>query len=565
MFNKTPIFLVFLLLTALYADAGYCLNTSDTFPKEPPTQAGVRNVELPKRKHKLEIKTPDELTQSDTEYILVRDIVSAATAIVVKTSNITINLNGYKIIYLNQNGSSQGSAVQITGRQKNIHILNGEILQGEGRCLNENDVPKCSAIYVQDANDLQIAGLKITYGAQNSSAIHIARGKNISIHDNTLFDSGTDASKTNIFAIEAKNSLDTKIHNNSIRSERQSGISGGMNSDIYMNDISINSVKLAATGIRTISGYARQNRIFIDGRNVTGLYAGGSGKIISNHIQTRVTKKSEDHSDASGACIRVAGAADNLEVASNTLSLYTETEKNVSSVIYTAITKSSHKTMFHNNYLSAIGRSSKAKAAAVTIGENNESAQMLFRNNKIASSWTNILLGDHINPAGGSSIFTENTIMMIDRYTGYSTIKSLNASRSAAAYFFNNKFEYGASKQSIDLEPKGELFKEIGFGWTVDIAVTNAGKPVSNASVSIKDITGASILEGTTNEKGMLRTYLLEYIFSGHSTKLSQKSKQQKNVVKYTTPHKIIIKKNGQTVEKNIKAESNRIIIISLE
>ncbi|MDX9714701.1 MAG: hypothetical protein RBT37_04645 [Dissulfurispiraceae bacterium] len=563
MFRIISALTTFLIISAIYADNASCQHMPDSYFKEPTSQAGARNVDLPKRKNRLEIRTIAELTQPDTEYFLVQDIKSAATALTVKASHITINLNGHKITYLDQNGSLQGSGILISGKRKDIDILNGEIVQGQGSCINETGTPECSAVYAQDIVDLQMAGLKITYGAQNSPAVYAVQGRELHIYNNTFHDTGTSTTKTQVYTIDTKNSADTKIYNNSIRSERQSAIAAGLNSDIFQNEIRIQSIKTSAVGISFITGIVRQNRIFLDGRNITGLVAGKQGKILSNHIQIRAARRSEDISDSSGVCIKVSGASENTEIASNLLELYAESEKTISTSVYVSVLNKNNKVQISNNYISALGRSSRARASAITIAGNNESLHLTFRNNKIMSSWTNILFGDQTGHAGGSAVFTENTFIMSDKYAGYSTIRSLHTSRDFSAYFFSNKYESDASKESIDFEAKGMVFKELGFGWTIDIAVTNAGKPVSNASVVVKDSFGSLAFEGFTNDKGLIRTYLVEYVLTGQAPAAMQ-SRHQKHFIKYSTPHKIQVKKNELSEEKNIRAESSRIVIISL-
>ncbi|MCE5313327.1 MAG: hypothetical protein LLF86_09280 [Nitrospiraceae bacterium] len=552
------------MFTAIYADTAYCIQTADQAIKETSPQAGARNVEVPKRKNTIELTTPLELTQPDTEYILKNDINSAATAFVVRASNITINLNGFRIHYLTQDGSLHGSAVQIPGRQKDIDILNGEIVQGPGRCIYEEAVPECSAIYAQDVNDLQVAGLKITYSTQNSPAISVLTGKDVRINNNSLNDGGVQTAKTVISVIDARNIIALKVFNNSIKSRRQSGIRAGAGSEIYQNDITLYNTKSQLTAI-SASGIIHRNRIFVEGPYVAGLNISGAGKIYLNHLQTRVTKRNDDPADASGACIKVGPGSENIEAYGNTFNLYTESERALSSAVHVGLNNPEHKALFHNNNISAIGRSSKVRAAAITIGSNNESRHIVFRNNKITSNWTNIVLGDATGHVSGYPAFVENTISRSDSYPAYNTVKGLNQSKPATACFYSNKYENGASKENLDLDFDAGALKEICFGWTIDIAVTKAGKPVSGASVTIKDASGATVFEGLTNEKGALRSYLAEYALTnaGLDKQAHQKIVRPSKLPK--TPHKIIIKKNGYTEEKSIRAESDRIVIISLQ
>lgn len=549
----------------LLPSASVSSQSADIITRDIITQAGARNVEVQKRRHQIEISSPAELTQPDTEYILTKDISAAGTAIVVRASNITVNLNGFRINYLTMSGSLQGSAVQILGRQKDIDIVNGEILQGPGRCINDEMMPECSAIYAQDTSDLQIAGLKITYSTQNSPAVYALLGKDLRIFNNTIHDTGAQASKTATAAVDVKNIYAGKIFSNSIITRRQSGIRAGAGSEIHQNEITINNPKSAVTAISATSSLVHRNRILVEGPNVAGIMPSGNSKIYLNHVQSKIVKKSDDLAETSGSCIKISSPSDNIEVYNNTFSIYTESEKGLSSAIYASLNNHDHKAIFFNNHISAVGRSSRAKAAAITIGSNNESKHIIFKNNKITSNWANIVLGDNAGYSAGYPSFIDNTISRSDLYTAYHTVKGLNHSKPATACFFSNKYESGASKESIDIDFDGNGLKEICFGWTVDIAVTRAGKPVTGANVTIKDVSGATVFEGITNDKGGLRSYLAEYALTNAGYDKQANHKMVKPAKQLKTPHKIIIKKNGFTEEKAIRSESDRIVIISLQ
>ncbi|MFZ5996517.1 MAG: hypothetical protein ACOYW7_04875, partial [Nitrospirota bacterium] len=92
--------LVIILFMAASFGYAYDLGTRDMV-----IGAGAATVAKPARANVKYITAPGVLNQSDTEYVLMNDIVASGTAFTIQGSNITLNLNGKRVVYGNVSGT----------------------------------------------------------------------------------------------------------------------------------------------------------------------------------------------------------------------------------------------------------------------------------------------------------------------------------------------------------------------------------------------------------------------------------------------------------------------------
>jgi hypothetical protein len=232
---------------------------------------------------------------------------------------------------------------------------------------------------------------------------------------------------------------------------------------------------------------------------------------------------------------------------------------------------------FHDNIIIATNSDGKAKAVGIAITNDAEpnpatlrvKNKLVFRNNTVVSNWSNILLADSYGEASGFTRFIDNTIIRQDNFSSYKTVRSQFKYYPSTAVFIHNKFENGASLDSIDLEFSGSGLKEIAVGWQVEVVVTDdKGQRVKDAKVLIYDATGSIVYEGTSGAGGSVPVDVVEYILTNQKPqgeKVAAKKIDGKGFRVEYSPHRIIVSSDGLTAEKIEKADSNKVVEFSLK
>lgn len=545
--------------------------------------AGAKSMKPPKRRNIVKINSPAELNKSATEYILQKDVVADGTAFTITADNVTLNLNGHIVIYNNKKldvdpKSVYGILIPRYG-QKNIAIVNGTIKQGLGGGSGNVVGWGHNPIFAEGVENLKISGIIAVYGGRDIVGFFIHWGKNAHIHHNTIEDKGTHITNRHqgldAIRIEGANA---KIHHNLIKRCRHRAITIANNTEVYNNEIYIDSHATNSYGVMcygTKSFSIHHNKIFGVGEHPVGVGAtsgSSNGEIYSNYIKVQNTRRSAEYGSTGSACIRMIWGTHNTEVHHNTLIVHAENNYSPGfdswgRAIWAGLPKPEQKAVFHDNVIIATNKDGKAKAAAIAIVCNNESPHLIFRNNKVISNWSNVLLADRYGHANGYARFVANTFVRQDDYSNYRTIRSQYSYVASTGVFINNKFENGASLESIDLEFNGKGKKEIAVGWFLDILVADKfGKPVNEVALIIKDNSGNVVFEGKTNEKGGMKTTVIEYLLT--NTIENEVVHKIKNYIAgkgdrvSKTPHTIVISKNGQSVTKSVKVTGNKTIRI---
>ncbi len=545
--------------------AAYDLGTKDMA-----IGAGVAAVEKPARAKTVNITAPGTLNQSDTEYVLMNDIVANGTAFTIQGSNITLNLNGHSIVYLNQN-ASQAYGVLIDGAARsNIAIVNGKITQGGGNCSGQAGVGKnCNPIYGFETFGLEIGGLEISYRANNTHGIFLHWGKSAHIHHNSLQDLGTSVTDRHqgIDAIRAGNLSGSRVHHNIVKT-RQVGIRIGTNGEIYNNEVTINSQVTNSVGLSIQSGSIHHNKVHGYGVHPIGIWPDHDAKVYSNYAEVQNTKSGSEYGDTGAACLRMTwGTGDNSEIMYNTFIVNASDSYNGTGVnswgraLFVGLPDASLKADIHDNVIIATNNDGKGKAAGIAIVTNNLSPNLKFRNNRVESNWANVLLADDYGHADGYAQFIDNTFVKRDNYSNYKTVRSQYSSLPSTGVFTGNTMENGASMENIDLEFSGSAKKEIIANWHLGVSVTNgSGAPVSGASVSVKDSTGKVVYSGQTDGNGKAGTDVTQFINSN----LSGGKVVSREIKTVKTPHTITVSKDGLTATKTVAMEGNQTVDMPL-
>ena len=493
-----------------------------------PVGVAAWNREVPVRSRTVMVSSAGELTQADTEYVLTGNIVAAGTAFTIRASNVTLNLNGHTVTYANTaaSGPNYGVAVLQSGL-RDIAVVNGEIRQGNAASATDTARRGWHAIYFSGGvPGMKIAGLKIEYRTPETSAIMAIWGKDGAIHHNEFNDTGsTIIDRHQLIAVIKTNRDAMKIHNNRIIRARQAGIDIGKGSEVFENEINIDSHSTNSYGIvaYAVDGFTLyRNTIVGRGEHPIGIGMVSkslNGKVHSNSINVQNTRGSAEYGATGSAGMRMTWGTDKTEVWNNHITVSAQANligpglDSWGRGLWLGLPDAASNVLFRNNTILANNNDGRAKAAGIAVVCGNRSPGLVLSNNLVVSNWANVLLTDDYGDSQGFPRFVGNTFRKADNHAAYRTIRSHYVSRIATGNFISNRYENGASANSIDLEWNGSANKEAGFGWQCRIVVRNAqGQPVQGASIQITDNAGVRVFTGTTGADGRISAELMEYI-----------------------------------------------------
>lgn len=581
-----PTFCLLLVLSA--AQSGLCSPQSllVSIPQLKLDAGAVKVADYPQRKNVVRITAVATLSQADTEYILENDVVANSTAFSIAADNITLNLNGHTVVYDQKNGNSSAYGVLLTGwTRRDIAVVNGTIIQGEGntpgKLVNEYGMgsnPVCG----MSVERFIVAGLSIKYQSRDTSGIY-AMGSGIQIYHNTIEDRGSEITNRHqgTATIEGRASAGMLVHHNMIVRSRHIGIRSGKDSQIYNNDITIDSWNTNSVGIagdagarHSNGGSARihHNRIMGRGIHPIGIWPGSDCEVYDNYVDVQNTRSGSEYGDTGSACFRILWAT-NVRAYNNHFYLHAEENYNNTGVkswgraIWIGLPDKSLKVTIENNTIVALNSDGKAKAAAIGVVYRNESPDLIFRRNTVISNWSNVLLADTYGHADGFARFIDNRFIRSGNHAGYRTIRSQYASRPSTGVFINNEFENGASPESIDIEFYGEALKELAFGWHLNVAITDAGKALAAAQIRIVDKAGVTVYEGVSDQQGKVAVELVSYLRTNQAgmkvAKNGVDKRNEKGIRVDKTPHTIYVTSGERTIEKIFSLLGNTDIAIT--
>jgi hypothetical protein len=239
---------------------------------------------------------PLQITQSGT-YVLTEDVVSAGLGINVKSSNVTIDLNGHTLIYDNETPTatkSPDSGWQYIEDANygiraglwnfvNLNIYNGRLKQGAA------GTPAMSPIFLfhmSSATKNEIAGITADYYSDSTAGIRTNNGKT---HHNVVYDKGTEISDRHAGLRALHAGADSTVAYNSLRRFRHRGIDcDGANCEVAHNELYSDSYATNSFAIGSGENHnIHDNKIFGMGYLFIGIGWGNGMRAESNLIYGR--------------------------------------------------------------------------------------------------------------------------------------------------------------------------------------------------------------------------------------------------------------------------------------
>lgn len=508
------------------------------------------------------------LDKNDTLYIVDKDIVADETAFIIKSNNVTLDLNGHTVTY---NDKADGFGISLaTWWQKDIEIINGTIKQGKANCKGNSNGIGCNPIHTLSGKNLLIANLKLIWQGDDVNGMNIQHQDTALITNNFLHDLGDKVSNRHqgIVGISMNGGANIVVSDNYLYRSRNRGIRiTAENPIVEKNRVNIDSVATNSTGINTSSGVIRFNKVFGKGAHPIGIWPGPGVQVYGNYVEVQNTMISNEYKSAGAACLRMTwGQEDGVEVWNNTFYLKAKKDGIAPGIdswgraLFVGLPKPEQRAFFHHNIIIGDNGGDGSKAPAVAMVCLNNSDKFVFEDNVIASNWAPILLGDSYGGSGGFPLFRRNKIVKLYGSNDFHTIRSQYRDYASTAVLISNTYENGASQDDIQFELPSSAIKEVRFGHMLIVSVNNSvNKPVSNAKIEVNDSKGNIVFQGSTSDKGTCHIQLISRTISNKfdivKTKLS-------DVTDFK--FKVRVSFDGKEVEQEISLTGDRNMEVTL-
>ncbi len=433
------------------------------------------------------------------------------------------------------------------------------------------------SFFPSDVPGFKVAGVKIEYRTPETSAIHAQWGKEGEIHHNDLNDTGSHILNRHqlISVIKNNRGSGVHIHHNRIVRARQGGIDIGNDSVTSHNDIVVHSQSTNSYGVSAygIDGFVIHNNVVRGtGEHPIGIgmvSKSRGGKVHHNRIEVQNTEGSAEYGATGSAGLRMTWGTDEVELWNNHVTVKAQANlvgpglDSWGRGLWVGLPDPEAKVLFRNNTIIARNNDGRAKAAGIAVVCGNESPGLVFRDNLVVSNWGNVVLADDYGKGDGYPQFFGNIFRKEDQHENYRTVKSDYRGYVATGVFVNNRYEGGASRESIEGEFESRELKEMAFGWEYDLRVSSGGRAMEGASVRIFDNTGAQIFSGSTDAEGRVSAVLIEYWATnsgdnpGAPEALTQDAFGTYGNRIDKNPYRVSVSAGGATKEQSVTATGN--------
>ena len=537
-----------LLISAIVIFA--CTRDSEviTKPEQQPLQI-VATV----RADTILVTAPGDLAQTNTLYILQNDIVADSTAFSIGASSISFDLNGHTITYGNAGGMGRG-IIMSQWNKFDIEVFNGSIIQSINVDPLDETITFQSPIFLNNPSISEgghFHDLYLEYRSAQTDGIYANYGRAFEIHDNVINDQGAVITNRHSYrgaiAVATQNngqSTITNVYNNTIQRCRQGGILAGFNTNVFNNDITMESVATNAMGIAC---YQRANiNIYDNIIRGTGFHCIGIGvvsggediEVWGNDVEVQTTEYNPEYGSTHSAAWRTTwDYYRNVNVHHNRFVGYGEADllpgplDSQAWVVWVGLQTTGSEMLFHDNLIIADNKGTGAEAVAVAVhGGNGLYTDLRFEDKVIESNYACVYLGSSYGGGDGYALFKNNIFKKKSGAQEFYTIREDGwAPPPSTARFVDNTFQgqtdfedmwfawnaagYAGHSPAWCGQPAGILSKtDIRYAWEYSLVVLNPqDSPMSGIVVEIRANDGELVYSGTTNGTGKIQAYLDEY------------------------------------------------------
>jgi len=532
---------------------------------------------------------PYSLNKKGATYILTKDLNVDGLAIELKASDITVDLNGHTITYNRKrvtydnakdyNEFKRKTTYGITNNwgTRNVKILNGTIVQGEGNNGAWGNRRGFGPVYLNGSSG-EVAGVVAVYQGQQVTGIRITNSEKFNIHHNVILGRGTKPGNRHQGS-DAISRAAGKVHHNLVKRvcHRGIGCAAGVAGDptqIYNNEVYIDSWATNAYGI---NGYKiehaqiTRNRIFTSGYHTSALPTTSCSHLkIHGNLMHMVATKPNTRFKEYGPMSKHHGFRikydpkggdldfyDNLVIAVGTdggcvKGATVKGGKDMPDVVFrdNVFKQTYEGTINPNEKRASIAAAAQWSCAVAYVGDAKGS--IVFRGNTIISNYRNITFDDGYYASGSNATFIDNKLVRTDDRKDYTTIrcgwwdKPHNGNM-----LIDTTLEGGADLNNVCFLGTGK--NDFSVAWTLTVKTTPGAK------IRITDVSGKEVFSGVADEAGRAEAVLVQYRHAQKTPRLDTRG-----IKTLFTPHIITVEKNGRTARKAVTADRRQEIEVGL-
>ena len=532
---------------------------------------------------------PYTLDKPNTYYLVTADIIADATAFNVVADGITLDLGGHTVIYDKKPGSPDParssrrygfsavrgcSGIRTADGRRGIKIVNGIIKQEKG---GVSQAAAYSPLFLRRPHNTEIAGITVEYsGAQITGFAVDSAYEGTNVHHNVVIDRGTKLTNRHrgvsgiAFNVEGAGTI-LSCHHNLLKRVRQTGIGTSSYTDIYSNEIYIDSWTTNSFGVSYYGSRIKRpiheisihnNRVFGTGYHPIGIGSGRYAydvKVFANYIQMQGQAPStyrwpsgpgdplgQEH-PVNGIRIH-EGPQKDIDYSDNTVVVKARGVKKEGVMmrgLWITPAEAMENVVFRNNLVKQVAQNKYADGYAVAaLGTNsgNPQEQIFYYDNTIMANMCNVRFGDNYGH-GANHHFVGTTFVRIGNNSRYKTIKLGWKGWNRDSYghsFLDSKFEGGADYNKVGTEGADSAHYDFTVEWYLDLTAQ------PGSEVSIKDKTGKQVFNAAVNSNGKLPVPLRQYTYRPRG-KL------------FYTPHTVTVVKEGSpSVSRQVIMDQNR-------
>lgn len=533
---------------------------------------------------------PYLLDRADTVYLVTKDIVADATALNIAADGVTLDLGGHTIVYDEKAGAVDPSAAErlygwhstqnpcglrTADRRGRIKVINGTIRQGSG-----NGASKPSGfnpLFLRRPRDTEVAGVTVVYSGSQVTGILVNNAYDgVHVHHNVLVDEGAELFNRHRgldgihFGIGREAQSIARCHHNLIKRTRHRGITTRSNTELFANEIYVDSYATNSYGIMYYSSRdpihdvsLHHNLIFGTGYHPVGIGAGFHARDIrvqANYIQMQGLAREERWQGGAGGGdpagqlhpvngIRLhKGPQQNIEYRGNTIVVKGRGKGCMMRGLWLIPKGKMEGIVLRDNLVKLIAEDREAEGHAVAaLGTTSETADetLTLIGNTIISNLCHVRFGDNYGH-GGRYRLIGNRFVKVGDDPRYKTIRLGWQGWKYETFghvFVDSVFEGGAAYDSVSFDGIQNGRYSFSVGWQLDL------KTIPGAAVRIKDRTGAEVSSGRARGSGKMSFMLFEY-------------SRERGGRTMLTPHTVIVERDGGSTSKSVLMDRKREIEI---
>ena len=525
---------------------------------------------------------PYTLDQPNATYRVTKNITADSTAFNIVADGVTLDLGGYTVTYDEKAAAPDPGAserlfgwhatrgpcgIRTADGKKGIRIVNGTVIQGKA---NSTSRPAgYYPVYLRQPRDTEVAGLNVLYAGGQVSGIILSNAYDgCSVHHNIVYDRGTSLYNRHrgveaIFFNPGATTKTSKCHHNLIKRTRHVGIRTDQKSEVFSNEIFIDSYATNSYGIMYYSQKGasdlsiHHNRIFGTGFHPIGIGSGegySNVQVFENYIEMRGTREDwrweggegggdEDARNKTGIYpvngIRLQQPRGNVTHYNNTVVVKGNGPGCVMRGLWLVPdAKIGQNVTFRDNRIKLQALDVLAKGYAIAacgVGPQTARPVITLEGNTVESNLCHVQFGDNYG-FGGPYLFVGNTFRTVGPLPAYRTLRVGWGGQKNETYghrFEDTRLEGAASFDSVSFDGARGGKYEFSVAWTLDV------RTAPGAQVTIKNQSGRTIYTGTADNTGRRVVSLTEYVSTpdGKNTR---------------TPHTITVSKGGKQMERTI-------------